>query len=86
VVATGPDVFLSAVGGGRGKGGVADGAGNVATDVSGKLEVDRVDGSGFRIRAEEELGDSDCLNVGSGVLGDCSGGEERGDGDELHGD
>jgi hypothetical protein len=58
-VVTGPGVFLSAVGGGRGKGGVADGAGTLAAGVSGKLKIDRVDGSGFGVLAEEELGDSD---------------------------
>jgi hypothetical protein len=58
-VALGLGIFRSAVSGGGDKGGVADSAGNVAADVSGKLEVDRVDGSGFHILAEEEFGDSD---------------------------
>jgi hypothetical protein len=58
-VVLGLGIFRSAVSGGGGKGGVADSAGNVAADVSGKLEVDRVDGSGFHILAEEEFGDSD---------------------------
>lgn len=68
----------------------ADCAGDVGGVVSRELEVNRVDGSGLGVLAEEEFGDGDSLDVGGSILGNSgrrcerSGGKEGGDGDELH--